>query len=180
MAKYIALLRGINVSGQKLIKMDALRTSLSKLKYENIQTYIQSGNIIFESSETDQRKLEDQIHQNIQDSFGFDVPVIVRSQAEWRTTFNNNPFVNDRNEDITKLYVTLLSDEPKSENFEVLLNFRDWPEEMILKGQNLYIFYTMGAGTSKLDLNTIERKLKVQGTSRNWKTTTKLMQMLDD
>ncbi|MEP2025981.1 MAG: DUF1697 domain-containing protein [Reichenbachiella sp.] len=179
MTKYIALLRGINVSGQKLIKMDALRTSLAKLKYKNIQTYIQSGNILFEWSETNQKKLEDEIHQNIMDIFGFDVPVLVRSQKEWKDTFENNPFVNDRNEEITKLYVTLLSEKPSIENFELLMNFRDWPEEMILKGKNLYIFYSNGAGKSKLDLNTIERKLKVKGTSRNWKTTTKLKEMLE-
>lgn len=179
MIKYIALLRGINVSGQKLIKMDALRSSLDKLGYENIQTYIQSGNIVFDSPETDQKNLESQIHNNIEDTFGFDVPVIVRSKEEWTETFSNNPFINDRNEEITKLYVTILAEEPKEENFKVLQDFHSGPEEFIKVGLNLYLFYVNGAGKSKLDHNTIERKLKVKGTTRNWKTTTKLMEMLE-
>ncbi|WP_420581834.1 DUF1697 domain-containing protein [Reichenbachiella sp.] len=179
MTKYIALLRGINVSGQKLIKMDALRTSLSKLGYDNIQTYIQSGNIVFETSESNQKKIESQIHENIKGTFGFDVPVIVRSQKEWKETFSNNPFVNDRSEEITKLYVTILADAPSQENLKVLEDFHSGPEEFSMVGSNLYLFYANGAGKSKLDHNTIERKLKVKGTSRNWKTTTKLMEMLN-
>lgn len=178
MARYIALLRGINVSGQKLIKMDALRASLEKLDLQNIQTYIQSGNIVFESEEPDQRILENQIHNNINDTFGFDVPVIVRSENEWTETFSNNPFINDRNEEITKLYVTILADEPSKENLKVLEDFHSGPEEFIIVSSNLYLFYVNGAGKSKLDHNTIERKLQVKGTSRNWKTTTKIMEML--
>lgn len=179
MVKYIALLRGINVSGQKIIKMDALRASLEKLNYEQVQTYIQSGNIVFASAETDQKLLEGQIHKNILDTFGFDVPVIVRSQDQWKETFESNPFVNDRNEEITKLYVTVLAEEPTSENFKVLEDFHAGPEEFVKVGLNLYLFYVNGAGKTKLDHNTIERKLKVKGTTRNWKTTTKLMEMLD-
>lgn len=180
MKKYVALLRGINVSGQKIIKMAELRDSLVKLGYQNVETYIQSGNIVFQTAGKSQVQLQTEIHDNIQETFGFDVPIIVYSAAEWKETFENNPFVNERDEDIAKLYVTLLSEEPSREHFKELINFREWPEEMILKGRNLYIFYTRGAGQSKLDLNTIERKLKVNGTSRNWKTTTKLMQMLDN
>lgn len=179
MIKYVALLRGINVSGQKIIKMDALRASLEKLKYQNVQTYIQSGNIVFELSETNQKTLEEQIHQNIKDTFGFDVPVIIRSKEQWAETFNNNPFVNDRSEEITKLYVTLLAEEPTNENFQALMDFHAGPEELVKVGLNLYLFYVNGAGKTKLDHNTIERKLKVKGTTRNWKTTTKLMEMLN-
>lgn len=178
MTKYIGLLRGINVSGQKLIKMDQLRASLNKLGYENIQTYIQSGNLVFESDERDQQKLQQDIHDNILDTFGFDVPVLVRSKDQWVETFEKNPFVNDRNEDITRLYVTLLAEEPTDENFESLKHFHNGPEEFIRIGLNLYIFYPNGVGKSKLDHNTIERKLKVTATSRNWKTTSKLMEMV--
>ena len=178
MSKYLALLRGINVSGQKLIKMDALKASLNQLQYRNIQTYIQSGNVIFETDESDQWKMEHDIHANILKTFGFEVPVVVRSIEEWKDTYENNPFVNDRNEDITKLYVSILGSKPENENVEALVDYHKGPEEFILSGLNLYIFYVNGAGKSKLDHNTIERKLKVKGTSRNWKTTTKLMEML--
>lgn len=180
MTKYVALLRGINVSGQKLIIMDALRTSLEKLNYGNVKTYIQSGNIVFESDQSNQKMLEEQIHQNILDTFGLDVPVIVRSQSEWKETFISNPFVNDRNEEITKLFVTILAEDPSEENVKILQDFHSGPEEFVKVGLNLYLFYVNGAGKSKLDHNTIERKLKVKGTSRNWKTTTKLMEMLND
>ncbi|UXX81187.1 DUF1697 domain-containing protein [Reichenbachiella carrageenanivorans] len=178
MPKYIALLRGINVSGQKIIKMDALRTSLAKLDYGHIQAYIQSGNVIFESVCMDQVQLQDEIHQNILDTFGFDVPVLVRSQQEWKQAFENNPFINERQEAIEKCYVTLLSQEPDEGNMEALKSFHKGPEEFIKEGLNLYLLYPNGAGRSKLDHNAIERKLKVAATTRNWKTMTKLMQMV--
>lgn len=180
MIKYIGLLRGINVSGQKKIKMDELRASLAKLDYNNVQTYIQSGNIIFESSQEDQELLQDEIHQNIFATFGFKVPVLVRSGVDWMSTYTGNPFVNNRNEDINKLYVTILSEEPTDENVEVLSEFHQGPEEFIMEGLNLYLYYPNGAGRSKLDHNTIERKLKVRATSRNWKTVTKLMEMVNE
>jgi len=179
MIKYVALLRGINVSGQKIIKMDALRASLNKLGYANIQTYIQSGNVIFETEEGDKEVLESQIHQNILDTFEFDVPVIVRSRTDWEETFANNLYVNDRQEEITKLYVVLLSKEPAADHFEELKTFHQGSEEFVKHGLNLYLLYPNGAGKSRFDLKVIERKLKVKGTARNWKTTTKLMEMLN-
>lgn len=179
MPKYIALLRGINVSGQKNIKMDQLRASLAKLGYSDIQTYIQSGNVLFVSDCANQTQLQDEIHQNILDTFGFEVPVLVRSQTEWEGTFQNNPFI-DRQEEIEKCYVTLLSQEPTEENFEALKDHHKGPEEFIKVGLNLYLLYPNGAGKSKLDHNTIERKLKVPATTRNWKTTTKLMQLVSE
>ncbi|MEO9967676.1 MAG: DUF1697 domain-containing protein [Reichenbachiella sp.] len=178
MAEYVGLLRGINVSGQKKIKMDELRSKLESLGYQNLRTYIQSGNIVFESTCLDKEQLEAEIHQNILDNFGFDVPVVVRNKAEWQVAFDSNPFLNGRQEDITKLYVAFLQREPAQEAIADLMTKEIFPDEMISVDDRIYFFCPNGAARSNIDNNLIERKLKVKATTRNWKTTTKLLQML--
>ena len=79
MQTYIAILRGINVSGQKLIKMDKLREALASLGFSNLATYIQSGNVVFQTATEDNLTLAQKIHNRIEEIFGFDVPVIVRT-----------------------------------------------------------------------------------------------------
>ena len=92
MNKHIAILRGINVGGRRKIKMADLKALLAKLNFENVITYIQSGNIVFESSLTDRTQLETSIAQSIHDNYGFDVPVIVRTVAEIQQIYSSHPF----------------------------------------------------------------------------------------
>ncbi len=89
---YIAILRGINVSGSKKLPMEELRTLLSSLGFTDVQTYIQSGNAIFKSSEKDQGKLGSQIAEAIKKQYDYDVPVLVKTIAEWKVAIANNPF----------------------------------------------------------------------------------------
>src|ERR1051325_9725329 len=106
MEKYISMLRGINVSGSKMIRMDDLRKMYENLKFKNVKTYIQSGNVVFEEKAMSTEVLEKKIAKEIQEVFGFDVPVIVKEKSKMEKVLSNNPFVNDRKEDITKLHVT--------------------------------------------------------------------------
>jgi len=171
--KYIALLRGINVSGQKKILMADLRGLLSDFK--NVQTYIQSGNIIFESRSKNISKLEQKIKVLILKKYGFEVPVIVKTIEEWEYAFNNNLFLKDEEIDTKQLYVTFLSAVPSEENIDIMNQIDYFPDTFIIQNNLIYSRYPNGAGRSKMTINVFEKKLKVSATSRNWNTVTKLL-----
>lgn len=177
MKTWIALLRGINVSGQKKIPMAELREILSDAGLEGLHTYIQSGNILFRS-DREADALAVLISDRIRDRFGFEVPVELRHLAQWEEIFATNPFLNDgRDEAITALCTAFLSEEPKQEGIDRLAS-RDYADqEYRLRGREVYLFLPKGAGRADLSNNYLEKKLKVRATSRNWKTVTKLLEM---
>ena len=111
MKKFIALLRGINVSGQKIIKMSELKLLFEEMGFQDVQTYIQSGNVIFSSKEKSGEKLEAKISSGIKNKFGFDVKVIVVNPEEIEYVLKNNPFIKKK-KDAEKLCVTFLSKTP--------------------------------------------------------------------
>lgn len=176
MKTYIALLRGINVSGQKIIKMELLRKALTELDFENVSTYIQSGNILFQSNISDTKKLEIQIHDLIEKHFGFDVAVIVVTPEDLKTIIAKNPYA-DENIEEPQPYVSFLSEVPTAENREVLsaMDFQNDRFKIIDKA--MYLHYAVGAGTTKLSNAVIEKKLKLTSTARNWKTVKKLIEL---
>ena len=174
MKTYIALLRGINVSGQKLIKMADLRNSLAKAGYPDAKTYIQSGNIILRSAETDPKVLEAEVKALILKDFGFDVPTFVTTADYLEDTVQNNPFP-DR--ETKKIYVSLLDQLPDQERVEALEALDFNPEEYVIDGMRVYLFAALGAAKSKLSNNFFEAKLKVRATSRNWNTINKLIDL---
>lgn len=171
--KYIALLRGINVSGHKKILMADLRDLLSD--FNNVQTYIQSGNIIFDSNKRSKALFEKHIFEVIFKNYGFEVPVIVKTTEEWLFAFENNPFLKDNTIDTKQLYVTFLSETPTKENVKVMEQLTYSPDIFIIQNDLVYSWYPNGAGRSKMTINVFEKKLKVSATSRNWNTVTKLL-----
>ena len=177
MKTYIAILRGINVSGHKPIKMDALRAMCEQLKFKNTKTYIQSGNIVFQYKATNNETLEKLISKKIKETFTFDVPVLVLSANEMKTILNNNPFVNNRKEDITKLHVTFLSHQPQQINIDKIKEGNYGTDEFIITGKNIYLFCPVSYGNSKLSNTFLENKLKVTATTRNWKTVNELVSL---
>lgn len=176
MTTYIALLRGINVSGQKKIIMAELRESLAKLNYTGIQTYIQSGNIVFKSNEASKDKLAAEINKNILDRFGFDVPTLVRKPADLAAAIANNPFNKD-GIDLNRCYITFLAEAPQAAKVQALLEIDYLPEEIRIVDQVAYLYSPEGFAKAKISNNLVENKLKVQATSRNQKTTKKLIEM---
>ena len=177
MKTYIALLRGINVSGQKIIKMELLRKILAELGFENIRTYIQSGNIIFESKSLPVLKLETKIAAKIEEHFGFTVPVTIVTPEELLEIINKNPYANETLTDATQPYVSFLSEIPKAAHSEIFRTIDFKGDTFICVDKTLYLWYANGAGTSKLSNATIESKLKLRSTVRNWKTVLKLHQL---
>ena len=127
MNNYIALLRGINVSGQKLIKMAELREHLADLPFENIKTYIQSGNIVFKSGIDSKPELEALIHSMIKEKYGFEVPTLVKTPKDFTDALEKNPFKQEESEDPKRLYLTFLSSKPEQDRIEVFENIRLQP-----------------------------------------------------
>jgi uncharacterized protein (DUF1697 family) len=177
MIKYLALLRGINVSGHNMIKMDALKKMLENMEFQNVETYIQSGNVFFESEEENAAGIGFKIKQEISKVFGYDVPVIMVSKTDLELCFKNNPYLKEKVCDTKKLYVTFISKElsPLAINDLKISNFK--PDEAAIDGSRIYIKYAIGAGKTNLDQKYIEKKLNVVATIRNWNTVTKLLEI---
>ncbi len=177
METYIALLRGINVSGQKKIKMADLKVHLSELGFQDIQTYIQSGNIIFRTSKTASKSLENNIYEKIKEKYDFEVPVLVKTTEEFASILKNIPFPTIK--DYSKLYFTLLNKKPSLELVKKLKEVDYSPEAYFIDNKVIYVYVPNGYGRAKINNNFFEKKLKVSATTRNWKTTTKLLEMVN-
>ncbi|XOV93376.1 MAG: DUF1697 domain-containing protein [Bacteroidota bacterium] len=176
MPKYIAMLRGINVSGQKLIKMADLRTSMADLGLQNVSTYVQSGNVLFETEEKDQVKIAKDIESKIKKDFTFDVPCIVRTSLHFKEVIDNNEFVQ-RGEDEKRCYVTFLETKPDQGLVKTIDQDQYKPEEFKVKEDIIYFYSPNGYGNAKMNNNFFEQKLKVKATTRNWNSVNKLYEL---
>ena len=174
MTTYISLLRGINVSGQKLIKMDALKILYRQLGFQDVETYLQSGNIIFRDDKFDPPELASTISLRIQEQFGFEVPVIVLNVDDLKDIIEANPFKDDLRMDQQFLHVTFLASDPKKIDFETITAKTSTGEEMAQIKKAVYLYCPNGYGRTKLTNNFLENRLKVAATTRNWKTTREL------
>ncbi len=174
MAAYIALLRGINVSGQKAVRMADLKEAFASLGYKDIQTYIQSGNVVFRGTGTPYA-LEKAIAGAMRSSFGFDVAVLIRKAADMARILANNPYGEDR---ASRTYFAFLDRPPAAAAVERLLSMSFAPEEIRVRGSVAYLYSPLGAGKAKLNNNYLETKLKVRATSRNLRTVRRLVEMV--
>lgn len=175
MTKFIPLFRGINVSGQKQIKMSTLKLLFEELRFDNVETYIQSGNVIFSAREKSIKKLEDKISSAIKSKFGFDVQITVLTPEAIGHVIQSNPFLKKK-KDTDELYVIFISDFPSIENVKKLEELNYSPEEYVIDRKFIYLFVPNGYGKAKLNNNFFENKLKVFATTRNWKTVNKLFE----
>jgi uncharacterized protein (DUF1697 family) len=177
----ISMLRGINLGAHKRIKMDALCTIYKSLKLDDPCTYVQSGNVIFRTNESDLVVLANKIQKAIERKAGFSCDVILRTPAEFRSAIAANPFVTRRGINPGKLLVTFLAAEPAPDAHATVqaLNSKH-PEELHLIGRELYIYFPNGAGRSKLPWSSVEKLLKVTGTARNWNSVTKMLEMAEE
>ena len=141
MKTYIALLRGINVGGKTSIKMDILRSVLPEPDFVNVSTYIQSGNIVFQSRITDIATIQLKIRTIIENHFALDVPIIVILPIELLSVINNNPFAEEHAANPTQPYFSFLSETPDIENLKKLQNIDFGPDRFIANGKTLYIYY---------------------------------------
>jgi uncharacterized protein (DUF1697 family) len=176
----IAMLRGVNVGGHNKIKMEDLRALCESLKFEDPRTYVQSGNVIFRTKEKSSPALVEKIQNAIERKFDFRPAVILRTTDELRSAIAATPFIASRKLEPGKILVTFLSDEPSPGVHATLLGLKDYPEEIHLKGRELYIYFPDGAGKSKLPWSQVEKLLKTTGTARNWNSVTKMLAMAEE
>ncbi|MGX1928518.1 DUF1697 domain-containing protein [Flagellimonas sp. 2504JD4-2] len=175
MKSFIAFLRGINVSGQKKIKMVELKQVLEDGGLQNVVTYIQSGNLVFESDETDIGKLEITINKTILDAFGFDVPILVLTLDELEQILESNPYADEP--DTKSLYYVMLKTKPNSDLVGAFSQVKFENEDFTITDNCVYLRCKAGYGKAKLSNNLIERKLKVEATARNLRTMLKMVDL---
>lgn len=180
MVQYISILRGINVGGVRKVPMAALKSALEKAGFLEVQTYIQSGNVIFDSEEIGASILEENIQGIITETFGFaDVPVIVRTSEEWAESISNNPFLKENDVDIEELHLTFLKEQPSAENLEKIRSLYFLPDRFQIIGKDVFVYCENGYGRSKITNDFFEKKLKVSATTRNWKTVMRLQELIN-
>jgi uncharacterized protein (DUF1697 family) len=179
MAVIISMLRGVNVGGHNKIKMDVLRGLYESLGLRDVQTYVQSGNVVFRAKERNLATLGNKIENAIERSFGFRPVVVLRTPAELRDVIARNPFAKRSGIEPGKLLVTFLASHPAAETLEQVLKIKADPEEIHVDGREVYIYFPNGMGRPKLSWVTVEKKLKTSGTGRNWNSVTKLLEMAE-
>ena len=180
MHTHLALLRGINVSGHNMIKMDVLKGTLENLGFQKVQTYIQSGNVFLNSEEENPAKIAFVIKQEIYKVFGYDVPILVISKEDLQACVTNCQFLKEKKVDTKKLYVAFVSKELKAENINDLKMSQFKPDEVQIDNTRIFIKYHIGAGKTRLDQKYIEKKLNLTATIRNWNTVTQLLKIFEE
>jgi uncharacterized protein (DUF1697 family) len=171
---HIALLRGINVGGNNMVAMSDLRAMAAKLGMSNVQTLLQSGNLVFESSRKSAAQLERLLEAEIGRRFESTIGVFVRTADEWKTLVARNPFGAEAASDPARLIVMVFKDECALEQVGALQGAIVGPERVRAVGRQLYLVYPDGMGKSKLTNALIEKTLGMRGTARNWNTVLKL------
>lgn len=180
MSVLISMLRGVNLGSHNRIKMEDLRALYESLGFESVRTYVQSGNVVFRTKQTNATKVATKIQDAIEKKFKFRPAVIVRTTEDLRKAVAQTPFEASRKLEPAKILVTFLASEPPSDARGNLARFQSHPEELHLKGRELYIYFPNGAGRSKLPWSTVEKFLKVAGTARNWNSVLAMLEMAEE
>lgn len=173
--KYAALLRGINIGGNNKVKMETLREVCAGIGFENVKTYINSGNVIFETRKTDNHKIASKIAKAIEKEFSLSIKVMVRSMSEIEEIVKNNPFEGmfEREKDLN---VFFLDEQLPKDKCEQLLANNNENEMFAVRNSEIYLLLRISFAESLMARNYIANKLKVSATARNWRTVNKLLE----
>jgi uncharacterized protein (DUF1697 family) len=174
---YIAILRGINVSGKNSIKMIDLKNLFESLNFNHITTYIQSGNIVFNSDSEDKKELKKLISLQIEKIFNLKVPVLVLKIDDLREIISQNPFSTDK--ETSFIHFTFFDNQPDFDNIQIIESKIAMNEEIVINNNVAYIYCPNGYGKTKLTNNFLENKLKTTATTRNYKTTNELLKIAE-
>jgi uncharacterized protein (DUF1697 family) len=175
---YVCLLRGINVTGHKVIKMESLRAAFEALGFADVKSYVQSGNVVFKAPAS--AKLAEKIQAKVLREFGFSVPVLVKTREEISAVIKGNPFVKDKNLDLSRLHVAFLSHGPEKSALKMLDKIAAGQDRYRCAGEVVYLHCPNGYGETKLSNNVFEKVLSVTATTRNWNTVNRLREMMRD
>ena len=177
MPSYVALLRGINVGSHNRISMPDLRELVTATGAEDVRTYVQSGNVVFQSADK-AAAVEQAIEKAIKTELGLDVAVMVRTDKQLAKVIKANPF--PKQPDHKRLLVMFLGEKPKAANVKRLAEAATGPEEFEVLGNEVYMHYPEGYGRSKFGGMWVEKQLAVPGTARNWRSVTTLAEMASE
>lgn len=174
----LSFLRGINVGGRNKIRMADLRELYADLGMTNVRSLLQSGNVIFATSQADLTGVKLELETGIRSAFGLDIQVLLRSADNFEDIIARHPFSAEQLNEPRKAAVVFLSDAPDSSAVDALRESNLGREVIQAAGCELYIFYTDGMARSKLDNKRIESRLGLIATARNWNTYLKLQRLL--
>src|SRR5215470_1230351 len=174
MPVYISLLRGINVGAHKRMKMEKLRASCEELGFEQIASYIQSGNLVFKATKLSPEAVSKKIEKQIASDFGFHADVITRMADELKKIIRVNPLLKEAGVDASKLHVVFLSAAITSEAMKKLESLTLAPDRVGSSGKEIYFYFPNGVSRSSLWKHNLDRLMGVTGTMRNWRTVNKL------
>jgi uncharacterized protein (DUF1697 family) len=180
MPAFVCLLRGVNVGGNKMLRMDALKRLCTSLKLNDASTYLQSGNVVFRSDETDRAVLVRRLEEGIRKACALDVRVILRTTAELRNVIAASPLTAEPERKPSALLVAFLNGELTKGAKELLSNLRASSEELHFGNRELYLYFPDGIAGSKLSNALTEKKVGVTVTARNWNTVNALLRMAED
>ncbi len=177
---YIAMIRGINVGGQKTIKMADLKALCESLGFRNVTTYIQSGNVVLSSAQKNPSTVGETIESGIKKKFGFDVTVVVRTPEELKSVVKKNPFVGRKGIDEIRLNVMFLDSKPEPALVKALgpLAAKS-KDEYEINGREVYLHCPNGYGKTLLSNTFFEKNLKVRATTRNWNSVNNLLELAE-
>ena len=189
--RYIALLRGINVGGNTKVPMPELKELFEELAYENVKTYINSGNVAFDveagrpgvssphgskGSVNQCSSMIEPIEQSLLKRFGLPIQLMIRDQKAIETILSNNPF-DGQFESHKEMHVLFMKEEMPKEKEEMLLEKQTANERFAVRGREIYCHLKLGVADSLLGKGFIEKNLKVRITARNWRTVQKLAEL---
>ncbi len=175
-SKYAAFLRGVNVGGKNMIKMEVLREMFSSLGFSDVKSYINSGNIIFETNEKDDLALSAKLEQAITETFSLNIKVMTRKISEIETLVKNNPFAGQFEND-KDLHVFFLDEDLSETNRELLLSKNCENEMYAVQNREIFCLLRIGVLDSLMGKGFIDKKLKVSATARNWRTVNKILEL---
>lgn len=167
--RYIALLRGINVGGNTMIKMSELKKTFESLGFENVVTYINSGNIAFDVRKNAEEKLIAKVEKAIERDFGKKVAVMMRTRDEIKEVLGRNPF-EGQYESHKEMHVLFMNEPMPDEKRDLLLEKQTDDERFAVDGREIFCHLKLGVADSLLGKSFIDKKLKVPITGRNWRT----------
>ncbi len=174
--KYVGLLKGVNVGGNNKVNMETLRAVCENIGFTNVKTYINSGNIIFDSSESTNDNLAKKISDAIEREFSLNIRVVVRSMDEINSIIAKNPFAGKFEEE-KNMHILFLNEPVPAEKAELLISQNTESEQYAVIDYEIYCLLNEGFLSSLLGKNYIDKKLKIPSTARNWRTVNKIAGM---
>lgn len=177
MARYVVLVRGVNVGGHNKLPMAKFRELLSGLGFTEVATYLQSGNAVITAPRQSPAKLATAVERALKQQLNLSVQVLVVTGERFKRIVSDNPMVKD-DQDPTHLYVAFLSGKPNSKALQAIDVNRYAPDRFSVAGDVAYLHYPKGMGRSRLDPGVVFGRCGVWATARNWRTVGQLLDLV--